>query len=128
MTLAELRKKNNAALQEHFGGKNPYEERDIQVRKLDDQFFAWCGMDENTEWEEIDFDTPFEDVQEQAAEKGFSVYYGEETTVIFLNGNRVGSMNVSCRGNSFGAFCALANGNSYHASNSTEGLWNAKAA
>lgn len=103
---------------------NPYEERDAQSKQLLTAFFKECGLDLNDEFTEIN-DMDADPYEESKQIEGFSHWLGEEVDNIFFNGLLVGTMLMSCRGNSYYAEMKVS-GKTFIASNSTEGNWKEK--
>jgi hypothetical protein len=104
-----------------------YVERDEAVERLTKEFYEKVGLGADGEFERIDLDD--EDF-EKAAEiakgiKGWAEYLGEETEVLFKDGERMGTMVVSCRGNMYRAEMWCEDW-SYEASNmwQTKDQWN----
>lgn len=81
--------------------ENPYEKRDREITELRKEFFRLAGAKET---DEITMDFSEETGQhiqyevKDMPEKGWWIWEGEETAILFLDRERVGEFSTSCRG------------------------------
>jgi hypothetical protein len=123
--LKEAQEEFEKVTKEFNLNSNPYVERDKAVMQLAAKFYDMTGLGVTGSFELL---TTCEDSTKARklarTIKGWTVWQGEETEIIWKDGDEKGKMDVSCRGGSYIATCDIGR-KSYKATDDTQpqGQW-----